>query len=131
MRSFILFIAIVCVTGSPIQGQTPDYSHLQKVIDKKIDEIESKTIRWRRHFHQNPELSNQEFKTSKLIAEHLTSLGLEVKTGIAKTGVTGLLTGGKPGPVIAIRADMDALPVKEKVDLPFASKITASRRRSI
>lgn len=89
-------------------------------------DIEPKVIEWRRHFHQYPELSNREFKTSEKVAEHLRSLGIEVKTGVAKTGVVGLLKGAKPGPVIALRADMDALPVTERNSLPFASKETTT-----
>ena len=94
-----------------------------KKIDKLIDDIEPKVIEWRRDFHQNPELSNREFKTAEKIANYLKSLGIEVQTGVAHTGVVGILKGGKPGPVIAIRADIDALPVTERVDLPFASKV--------
>ena len=94
---------------------------------KKVDEfcitIEDKVISWRRDLHQNPELGNREFRTSGIIAEHLKELGLEVQTGIAHTGVVGILKGKYDGPVVALRADMDALPVKELVDLPFASKI--------
>jgi amidohydrolase len=78
---------------------------------------------WRRDLHQHPELSNREMRTSKLVAAELKKLGYEVRTGIAHTGVTGVLKGGKPGPKLAIRADMDALPVTEEVDLPFASKV--------
>lgn len=85
-------------------------------------------IAWRRDIHQNPELSNREFRTSKLVAEHLRKLGLDVETGIAHTGVVALLKGGKPGPTIALRADMDALPVAEQVDVPFRSKATAQYR---
>jgi amidohydrolase len=91
-------------------------------IDKMSDEIEPKVIAWRRHFHQYPELSNREFKTSEKIIEHLKSLGLEIQTKVAHTGVVALLKGGKPGPVVALRADMDALPVTERVPLEFASK---------
>jgi amidohydrolase len=86
-------------------------------------ELERKVIEWRRYLHQHPELSNREFETAKYIANHLTALGLEVQTGVAHTGVVGILRGSKPGPVVALRADMDALPVTEKVDLPFASKV--------
>ena len=77
---------------------------------------------WRRDFHQFPELSNREFRTAEIVAKHLKSLGMEVRTGIAHTGVAGILVGGKPGPVVALRADMDALPVTERLPLPFASK---------
>lgn len=91
-------------------------------IDKRIQGLENKVITWRRDFHQNPELGNREVRTSKIIAEHLQKLGLEVQTGIAKTGVVGILRGGKPGLTVALRADMDALPVTEQVNIPFASK---------
>lgn len=92
-------------------------------VIKKAEAIEKKVIEWRRDIHQNPELSNREFKTAEKVAAHLRSLGIEVQTGIAHTGVVGVLKGGKPGPVVALRADMDALPVTERVDLPFASKV--------
>ena len=98
---------------------------LKEQVDLSADRIEPKVIEWRRHFHQFPELSNWEFKTAEKIAEHLTNLGLVVKTAVAHTGVVGLLKGGKPGPVVALRADMDALPVTERVDVPFASKVRA------
>ena len=98
---------------------------LKKQVDRSADRIESKVIEWRRHFHQFPELSNREFKTAEKIAEHLTHLGLDVKTAVAHTGVVGLLKGGRPGPVVALRADIDALPVTERVDVPFASRVRA------
>jgi amidohydrolase len=101
------------------EGQTA--SRLQSEIDRRSKELEQKVVAWRRDFHQNPELSNREFRTSKIVAEHLQKLGLEVKTGVAHTGVVGVLRGGRPGPVVALRADMDALPVTEEVDLPFKS----------
>lgn len=94
-------------------------------VSNTADQLEQKVIDWRRHLHQNPELSNREFETSKYIARHLKSLGLEVQTGVAHTGVVALLKGAKSGPVVALRADMDALPVKERVELPFASKATS------
>jgi len=97
-------------------------SALSAKIDSKASEIEKKLIAWRRDIHEHPELGNQEKRTAKLVADHLRSLGMDVKTGVAVTGVVGLLKGGKPGPVVALRADMDALPVKEQVDVPFASK---------
>ena len=92
-----------------------------KSANKSVSE---KVIKWRRHLHQYPELSNREFETAKYVAKHLRSLGLEVQTGVANTGVVAKLKGGKKGPLIALRADMDALPVKEQVDLPFASTQT-------
>ncbi len=97
-------------------------------IDKQADAVEPKVIAWRRDLHQNPELSNREFKTAEKIAAHLRSLGLEVRTGVAKTGVVGILRTGKPGPVVGLRADMDALPVVERVDIPFASKVKGEYR---
>ncbi len=95
---------------------------LQRKIDQDASSLEDKVIKWRRHIHQYPELSNRETKTSAYVAEHLRGLGLEVTTGVAHTGVVAVLKTGKPGPVIALRADMDALPVTERNDLPFASK---------
>ena len=89
-----------------------------------LKEIEPKVIEWRHDLHQNPELSNREFRTAKIIAKHLRDLGMEVQEGVAHTGVVGVLKGGKPGPVVALRADMDALPVTERVDIPWASKVT-------
>ncbi len=89
-----------------------------------------RSIEWRRDIHQHPELSNREVRTAKLVAEHLKKLGLEVRTGIAHTGVVGFLKGGLPGPTIALRADMDALPVTEKTDVPFKSVATGSVSRT-
>ena len=91
----------------------------------KSSAILPKVIEWRRYIHEHPELGNREFKTAEYIAAHLRSLGMEVKTGVGKTGVVGLLKGGKPGPVVALRADMDALPVAERGDLPFKSVVKA------
>lgn len=91
-------------------------------------ELEQQVIEWRRDLHQHPELSNREFRTAKVVAEHLRELGLEVQTEVAHTGVVGILKGSKPGPVIALRADMDALPVTEKTDVPFKSTATAEYR---
>ena len=113
-------LLISILTFSFIVAQTPE--RVNKQIDKIADKIEKKVIKWRRDIHQNPELSNREFKTAAKVAKHLRSLGIDVETEVAHTGVVGLLKGGKPGKVVALRADMDGLPVKEKVDLPFASK---------
>ncbi len=96
-------------------------SGIDATIQAKAKQVLPKIIEWRRHIHQYPELSNREFKTMEYIAAHLRSLGIEVQDKVAKTGVVGILKGGKPGPVIALRADMDALPVEERVDLPFKS----------
>jgi len=95
-------------------------------IDVAADAVEARVIAWRRDFHANPELANREFRTAAIVAAHLRELGLdEVRTEVAHTGVVGLLVGALPGPVVALRADMDALPVAEEVDLPFASKVRA------
>ena len=122
---FILGLAILATTilYSESFSQEPKINPLWAKIDQLSSEVESKCITWRRDFHQNPELGNREFRTSKLVAEHLQSLGMEVKTGVAHTGVVGILRGKKDTPVVALRADMDALPVTEAVDVPFASKV--------
>ena len=100
----------------------------QASLEALIDDIEPAVIEWRRDFHQNPELSNREFRTAAIVADHLSSLGIEVEIEVAHTGVVGTLTGAHPGPVVALRADMDALPVKERVDLPFKSEATSLYR---
>lgn len=112
-------IAIFILTSGASQAQ-----NLASAIETKSAAILPKVIEWRRHLHQYPELSNREVKTADYVAKHLRTLGYEVQTGVAKTGVVGVLKGGKAGPVIALRADMDALPVQERVNLPFASKAT-------
>ena len=99
---------------------------IKEKIESQSKQIESKVIAWRRDFHENPELGNQEFRTAKIVANHLRSLGIEVTENVAVTGVVGLLKGGKPGPVILLRADMDGLPVTERVDVPFKSKVTTT-----
>ena len=102
------------------------WSQSNHLSEQTYAEIEPKVIDWRRHFHQNPELSNREFKTAEVIAKHLKSLGLEVETGVAKTGVVGILKGNHPGKVLALRADIDALPVEERNDLPFKSTVKST-----
>lgn len=97
-------------------------------LEPEVKAVDAKVIAWRRDLHEHPELSNREVRTAKLVAEHLKSLGLEVETGIAKTGVVALLKTGKPGPTIALRADMDALPVVERTDVPFKSVAKSSYR---
>jgi amidohydrolase len=91
-------------------------------IDSLSEAISAKVVAWRRDFHQHPELSNREFRTAGIVAEHLAQLGMEVQTGVAHTGVVGILRGAKPGPVVLLRADMDGLPVPERNDLPFRSQ---------
>lgn len=100
----------------------------QASLEALIDDIEPSVIEWRRDFHANPELSNREFRTAAVVADHLHSLGLEVETEVAHTGVIGILRGAHPGPMVALRADMDALPVKERVDLPFKSEVVSLYR---
>lgn len=102
------------------------WSQSNHLPDQTYLSIEKKVIDWRRHFHQNPELSNREFKTAEVIAAHLKSLGLEVQTGVAHTGVVGILKGKHPGKVLALRADIDALPVEERNDLPFKSTVKST-----
>jgi len=97
-------------------------------VDARVDAVQPAVIAWRRDFHQYPELSNREVRTAKIVAQHLRKLGLEVRTGIAHNGVTGLLDTGRPGPVIALRADMDALPVAERTDVPFRSTVKSNYR---
>ncbi len=115
MRSHLILPAIL---GALLSFNAADAT----AADIYSSDIDAKVLAWRRDFHQFPELGNREFRTSKIIAAHLKSLGLDVKTGIAHTGVVAILKGGQPGPKIALRADIDALPVTEKNDLPFASK---------
>jgi amidohydrolase len=95
---------------------------LRALVDERAARLAAKVLAWRRDIHAHPELGNREFRTSQLVAQHLLALGIEVKTGVAHTGVVGVLRGARPGPVLALRADMDALPVAEEVDLPFASR---------
>lgn len=96
---------------------------LREAISIAAAKIEPQVIAWRRDIHEHPELGNNEIRTSGIVAKYLQSLGIEVTTGVAKTGVVGILRGGKPGPVIALRADMDALPITERTPVPFASKV--------
>jgi len=118
MKRFYFILLIAVGSGAFAQKNT-----LRGEVAKKAAGLEQKIIAWRRDFHEHPELGNNEVRTAAIIAKHLASLGITVTTGVAKTGVVGILKGGKPGPVVALRADMDALPVTERVDLPFASKV--------
>ena len=120
MRNFPLLL-VISLFSLQVQSQG-DKQKLKQQAYKAADAIEPKCIAWRRDIHEHPELGNREFRTSKLVADHLKKLGLEVREGVAKTGVVGILKGGKPGPVIALRADMDALPITERANLPFVSK---------
>jgi amidohydrolase len=116
----LLTLALFAITFFSTNAQINP--KLQAKIDQQAKEMEPKIIEWRRYFHEHPELSNQEYKTGKFIADYLKSIGLEVQYPVAKTGVVGLLKGAKPGPVIALRADIDGLPITERNDLPFLSK---------
>ena len=113
-----LLVAIVLFSGCFAVAQGPN-------LQKDYSAVESKVVEWRRDIHQNPELGNREFKTAEKIAKHLKSLGIEVQTGVAHTGVVGLLKGDMPGKVVALRADIDALPVIERNDLPYKSTVTS------
>jgi amidohydrolase len=125
MRHASVFAIIAIVLGSVPTSTSKaqaDSNVLEAEVRKRSAAVEPKLIAWRRDIHQHPELGDQETRTAKLVADHLRGLGLEVRSGVARTGVVGILKGGKPGRTVALRADMDALPVKELVDLPFASK---------
>src|SRR6266446_2770473 len=122
MRPLLLPILILGL-GTSLHAQA---SRLDAEVDRRAAEVQGKVVAWRRDIHEHPELSNRETRTADLVAQHLRSLGLEVRTGVAHAGVIGVLRGGKPGPVVALRADMDALPVTEEVDVPFASKVRAT-----
>ncbi|NNF33320.1 MAG: amidohydrolase [Saprospiraceae bacterium] len=115
---FIQLSLLILITFS-IQAQ----GDITTMINSRSEAIESQVVEWRRHLHANPELSNREYKTAEYVAKHLRNLGLQIETGMAYTGVVGQLDTGRPGPTVALRADMDALPVRERVDIPFASKV--------
>lgn len=130
MRTTLLALSLAsaclaCALGAPL-AHAADMARPE--VRAQAERLGPKVLAWRRDIHQNPELGNREVRTSKLVADHLRALGLDVKTGIATTGVVAVLKGGKPGPRIAIRADMDALPVTERHALPFASKVTSTFR---
>lgn len=118
----------LCATAIACGALPATAQELNARVDASLAKLEPRVLEWRRDFHQNPELSNREVRTSKIVAEHLKKLGLEVQTGVAKTGVVGVLKGGRPGPTIALRADMDALPVVEQTDVPFRSRVTTTYR---
>ena len=117
-----MVVALVIVHPGTVRGG--DDAAIEADVRNRAAAIEEKVITWRRDIHQHPELADQETRTSRVVAEHLRTLGMEVRTGVARTGVVGVLKGGKPGRTVALRADMDALPVKEPDGLPFASKAT-------
>ena len=114
-------LALLFTGASLASAQQP--SPLDAEAERRIAAVNAKLVAWRRDIHQHPELGNREFRTARIVAAHLRSLGLEVDTAVAHTGVVGVLRGGRPGPVVLLRADMDALPVTELVNVPFASKV--------
>jgi len=120
MKKLILALLVVCSMFAPTLA-----IDMSSEINTAAKNVLPQVIEWRRYIHQHPELSNREFNTSKLVADKLKEFGIEVRTGIAHTGVVGILKGGKPGPVVGLRADMDALPVTERTDVPFKSTVTA------
>ncbi len=121
----LLAASMACV----LSAQAQDAAAAQRPeVTAAAEKLQAKVVAWRRDFHQHPELSNREERTAAKVAEHLKALGLKPKTGIAHHGVVAIIKGGKPGPRIALRADMDALPVTERNDLPFASKVTSTYR---
>lgn len=122
LRPFVRLAALAAVLTSPAAAQR---AVLPAATETHIAKLEQQIIAWRRDFHQHPELGNREFRTAEIVANHLRGLGIEVQTGVAHTGVVGILRGGKPGPVVLLRADMDALPVTEASDLPFKSTARA------
>ena len=126
-RAAALSIVILAAASSRAGSQQ---ATLQKTgddeIDRRVAAVMPQVITWRRDFHEHPELGNHEVRTAKIVADYLRSLGLEVREGVAKTGVVGVLRGGKAGGVVALRADMDALPVTEQVDLPFKSRVRST-----
>jgi amidohydrolase len=124
----ILLSSTLILPASALLGSTPDSaraeaSSLDGAIDSASADVAPRVITWRRDFHEHPELSNREFRTAQIVADHLESLGLRVRREVAHTGVVAVLEGGHPGPVVALRADMDALPVTEATGLPFASQV--------
>ena len=132
-RQCLPVVLAICALSASAQGTSPAAvpapaaaQPLYPLVAERSKAIEQKVIDWRRDIHQHPELGNQEKRTAALVAAHLKALGYEVREGVAVTGVVATLKGGKPGPVVALRADMDALPVKEQVDVPFASKARAT-----
>jgi amidohydrolase len=122
-----LFLALATAAFLSLPAASrADSSTLEAEVRQRAAAVEDRLIAWRRDIHQNPELGEQETRTAGVVADHLRGLGLEVRTGVGRTGVVGILKGGKPGRTVALRADMDALPVKEPEGLPFASKATAT-----
>jgi amidohydrolase len=119
MRLNLVVVAVLVAAPESSRAQLPGSAEL----DRRISAIMPKVVAWRRDIHQHPELGNRETRTAKIVADHLRALGIDVQTGVAHTGVVGVLRGGRPGPVVALRADMDGLPVTEQADVPFKSRV--------
>ncbi|MCU0761247.1 MAG: amidohydrolase [Steroidobacteraceae bacterium] len=124
----LLALAALAFTADAAGAENTADKALDGALATALSRVEPKVLAWRRDIHQHPELSNREFRTAKLVADHLRRLGLAVETGVARTGVVAIIEGGRPGPRIALRADMDALPITEELDLPFRSRATATYR---
>lgn len=117
-------LLLAATLAAPLAAQAP--SPLSAELDRRLGAVMPKVVAWRRDIHEHPELSGQEERTARVVAEHLRSLGIEVRTGVGGHGVVGVLRGGRPGRTVALRADMDGLPVTEQVDLPFRSRVRAT-----
>jgi len=122
-RLFRFTFSLASIASLGLAGTALAQSKLEKQVNESAKEIEGQVIEWRRDFHEHPELGNEEIRTAGKVAAHLRALGMEVTEGVAVTGVVGVLKGGKPGPTVALRADMDALPVTERTDVPFKSQV--------
>ena len=125
LRSALVALAALVALPALAQADGPAAPDLAERVDALVADVVPDVVTWRRHIHEHPELSNREVETAAYVAAHLRGLGMDVQTGVARTGVVGVLRGGRPGPTVALRADMDALPVTEQVDLPFASTVTS------
>ena len=118
-------LSLIVLGFSPLRT-VPAQSPIPTALQQQITRVQNKVVAWRRDIHQHPELGNRETRTAKLVADHLRSLGIEVATGVAHTGVVGILKGGRPGPVVLLRADMDALPVTERANISFKSTVRST-----
>src|SRR6267378_3346939 len=123
MTTLLRIASMSLAAFAAVPSLSAQANRLDADVDRRVPQVVEKVVAWRRDIHAHPELSNRETRTADIVAQQLRALGLEVRTGVAHTGVVGVLRGGKPGPVVALRADMDALPVTEEVDVPFASKV--------
>ena len=126
MTTLLRIASMSLAAFAAVPSLSAQANRLDADVDRRVPQVVEKVVAWRRDIHAHPELSNRETRTADMVAQELRALGLEVRTGVAHTGVVGVLRGGKPGPVVALRADMDALPVTEEVDVPFASKVRAT-----